>query len=99
MASTGFRLILAMLAASGLAMISLTLVRKRAQTAGHLKDLSQSRLTEVVSEADKVITVQAERVRQATEQAGKHEAAADALDARVQAARDRVAALRKELGR
>jgi hypothetical protein len=88
-----------MLAASGLAAISLMLVRKRAETATRLKDLSQSRLTEVVSEAAKVVAVHEVKVEQAIEQAGKHEAAADALDARVQAARDRVAELRKELGK
>jgi ABC-type multidrug transport system fused ATPase/permease subunit len=97
--STGFRLILAMLVASGMAAIALLFVRKRAQTAIHLKDLSQSRLTEVVSESEKIVAVHQVKVEQATEQAIRHEAAANALDARVQAARDKVAELRKELGR
>ena len=99
MGSTACKLILAMLAASGLGLLATWFLRKRAQTAGYLKDLSQSRLTEVVSDAEKIVAVHQIKVEQAIEQARKHEAAADALDTRVQAARDRVAALRKELGR
>ena len=95
MASTACKLILAMLVASGLAMISLTLVRKRAQTAGSLLDLSRSRLTEVMNETEKIVAVHEVKVEQARE----HEAAADALDTRVQAARDKVARLKKEIGR
>lgn len=97
MVSTAFKLILAMLGLSGLAILALAWTRRRAATADSQRTSSRTQLTEVASEATGQAEVHREQAATHLAEAGKQEAEIPAIDARLQAARDRVARLKKEL--
>lgn len=97
--SLGLRLILTMLVASGLGMLALATSRKRGMTADSRRTSLRTQRLEEVNEAGGKVAVHHERASAHIEQAENLEVQAGALDLRLQAARERIAELKKELGR
>ena len=97
--STGFKLILAMLVTAGLAAIGLLAIRGRRRASESRQDTFRQEVKEEISERKAEVAVHHEQAEEHIRQAENLETQATGLDARLQAARDKVARLKKELGR